>query len=104
MNPVFCGGDDPIRQQREQWMSGNNFFAFEPGKIIGYDCNAATLLSLEKAGYSVRPAEVFINGSDRIDKYEKLAVSIPGTELARGGGGVRCMTMPVRRAHLDTMG
>ena len=104
LNPVFCGGEDPIRQQREQWMSGNNFFAFEPGKIIGYDCNAATLLSLEKAGYSVRPAEVFINGNDNTDNYEKLAVSIPGTELARGGGGVRCMTMPVRRAKLDRMG
>ena len=104
MNPVFCGGEDPIRQQREQWMSGNNFFAFEPGKIIGYDCNSATLKSLEKEGYSVKPAEIFINRSDSPDNYEKLAVTIPGTELARGGGGVRCMTMPVKRAELDKMG
>ncbi len=104
MEPVFCGGDDPIKQQREQWMSGNNFFAFEPGKIIGYDCNSATLSSLEKAGYSVRSAEIFINGKDRPENYSKLAVTIPGTELARGGGGVRCMTMPVRRSKLDRMG
>ena len=104
MSPVFCGGDDPIRQQREQWMSGNNFFTFEPGKIIGYDCNSATLESLEKAGYSVKPAEIFINKKDSPDNYKKLAVTIPGTELARGGGGVRCMTMPVKRAEIDKMG
>ncbi len=104
MNPVFCGGEDPIRQQREQWMSGNNFFAFEPGKIIGYDCNAATLESLEKSGYAVKPAEIFIDGRDSTDNYSKLAVTIPGTELARGGGGVRCMTMPVRRSRIDSMG
>ena len=104
MKPVFCGGSDPIRQQREQWMSGNNFFSFEPGKIIGYDCNAATLSALDKAGYSVKSAEVFINGRENVSDYSRLAVTIPGTELARGGGGVRCMTMPVRREKLDKMG
>ena len=101
VEPVFCGGDDPIRQQREQWMSGNNFFSFSPGKIIGYDCNSATLQSLERSGYSVRAAELFIDGKENISDFEKLAVAIPGTELARGGGGVRCMTMPVRRKKTD---
>ena len=104
IDPVFCGGDDPIKQQREQWMSGNNFFAFAPGKIIGYDCNSATLASLERSGYSVKPAELFIRGKEKTSDYSKLAVTIPGTELARGGGGVRCMTMPVRRKKIDRMG
>jgi len=31
----------------------------------------------------------------------KVAVGIEGAELARGGGGVRCMTMPVKRKPLD---
>ena len=59
---------------------------------------------LKKAGYSVKPAEIFIERKDSTDNYKKLAVTIPGTELARGGGGVRCMTMPVRRAEIDKMG
>jgi len=101
LEPVFCGGDDNRLRQREQWLSGNNFFAFKPGKIIGYDCNEATLKALERSGYSVCQAERFIDGSAIISDYEKLAVTIPGTDLARGGGGVRCMTLPVRRKHYD---
>jgi len=27
----------------------------------------------------------------------KCVVTIPGSELARGGGGARCMSMPIRR-------
>ncbi len=98
---ICCGGSDQRLRQREQWLSGNNFFAFSPGKIIGYDCNEATLRALDDAGYSVLPAELFISGREKTSDYRKLAVTIPGTDLARGGGGVRCMTLPVRRKHFD---
>lgn len=101
LEPVFCGGSDARLRQREQWLSGNNFFAFAPGRIIGYDCNEATLSSLENAGYDVVPAENFISGEKNISGYKKIAVTIPGTDLARGGGGVRCMTLPVRRKPFD---
>ncbi|MDX9801909.1 MAG: arginine deiminase family protein [Spirochaetia bacterium] len=101
LDTVYCGGDDDRLRQREQWLSGNNFFAFSPGKIIGYDCNEATLEALEKSGYAVCQAEKFIDRSEKVSDYEKLAVTIPGTDLARGGGGVRCMTLPVRRKHFE---
>lgn len=100
LNPVICGGSDPINQKREQWLSGTNFFAFAPGKIIGYACNYNTFKELEKAGFSI----VHVNDvlSDKVDlnSIEKVAVGIEGAELARGGGGVRCMTMPVKRKPL----
>jgi arginine deiminase len=101
LEPILCGGDNPLYQQREQWLSGNNFFTFEPGKIIGYDCNKATMSALEKAGFTYRAAEVFLNGSEKISDHKKLAIGVPGTELSRGGGGIRCMTLPVKRESLS---
>jgi len=32
---------------------------------------------------------------------EKTVITIAGAELARGGGGARCMSMPVRRKPID---
>ena len=98
--PVFCGNADPVQQQREQWLSGNNFFAIAPGKIIGYACNNYTMDALEKAGYEIKLDQDFLTGGDRIDSYEKLVIGISGVELARGGGGARCMTLPVLRAEV----
>lgn len=104
IEPIYCGGDDPNFRQREQWLAGNNFFAFAPRKIIGYDCNIATLKALEKGGYAIVPAVDFISNRDKPDNYKKLAVTISGTDLARGGGGVRCMTLPIRRKPFDMRG
>jgi len=97
LKPVFCGGDNPLYQEREQWLSGTNFFAFEPGKFIGYDCNFKTLDALDKEGYAVKHAREFLSGKAMIEDYKKLVIGIDGAELARGGGGVRCMTMPAKR-------
>jgi arginine deiminase len=102
LEAVACGGSDDVVRQREQWLSGNNVFAFAPGKIIGYDCNEATMGALASAGFAVRPIQVFLDGDDKLDNYERLVVAMPGINLARGGGGPRCMTLPIRRAPLSS--
>ncbi len=102
LETVACGGSDDVVRQREQWLSGNNVFAIGPGKIVGYDCNEATMDALDAAGFVIRPIEGFIEGNDRVDRYERLFVAMPGINLARGGGGPRCMTLPIRRAPLSS--
>ena len=42
LEPIPCGGSDPIAEQREQWTDGANVFAVAPGVIIGYDRNERT--------------------------------------------------------------
>jgi arginine deiminase len=99
VEPVICGGADRLRQQREQWLSGTNAFAFGPGTFLTYDCNDATLVSLEKAGFPVRPVDRFIERTENVESYDRLAVAMEGSNLARGGGGPRCMTLPLRRSR-----
>lgn len=101
LETVACGGSDEVVRQREQWLSGNNVFAFGPGRIIGYDCNESTMAALARAGFAVRPIDGFLDGTDRADRHERLFVAMPGINLARGGGGPRCMTLPIRRAPLS---
>ena len=98
LQTVLCGGSEPVHQQREQWLSGTNLFAFAPGKVIGYDCNTETFRAAEHAGFAVRNVDDFLSGRDSVDEYDRLLVGLPGMELARGGGGARCMTLPIARA------
>lgn len=99
LKPIFCGSTkDSWIQEREQWHSGANFFAVEPGKVIGYGRNYYTMEELSRNGFEVINAKDIIK--NRIDphSYSKVAVSLEGSELPRGGGGARCMTMPVKRS------
>ncbi len=102
LEPIYCGGtEDSWIQQREQWHSGANFFAFAPGKVIGYERNVYTIEELSKHGFEVLKAEDIINNKVHPDNYDKCVVTIAGSELSRGGGGARCMTMPINRENIE---
>ena len=74
---IRCGGTDRIAAQREQWSDASNTLAIAPGVVITYDRNHVTNELLEKCGVKV--------------------MTIPSSELSRGRGGPRCMSMPINR-------
>ena len=74
---IPCGGDDNIDSDREQWSDGSNCLCISPGVVITYERNDITNRTLESFGVKV--------------------IKIPSSELSRGRGGPRCMSMPVIR-------
>lgn len=77
---INCGGNDIVHSEREQWNDGANTLAIEPGKIIVYSRNHVTNKILKSRGIKV--------------------LEIPSSELSRGRGGPRCMSMPLFREDI----
>ena len=96
---IPCGGADLLSQKREQWTDGANLFAPSPGAVVGYERNARTLEQLRDHGYRVVSAESFLSfyENSTFTPGEKVAIQLAGTELSRGRGGPRCMTLPIAR-------
>ena len=76
---IHCGGDDLIAAAREQWNDGSNTLCIAPGKIVVYQRNEVTNQILRDKGIQV--------------------LEMPSSELSRGRGGPRCMSMPLIRAE-----
>lgn len=74
---IYCGAGHPIDAAREQWNDASNTLAISPGEIIVYDRNHVTNEILSKAGINLHV--------------------LPSSELSRGRGGPRCMSMPLYR-------
>ncbi|MDX9846514.1 MAG: arginine deiminase family protein [Tenuifilaceae bacterium] len=102
LNPIQCGGiKDQWTQEREQWHSGANFFAIGPGKVIGYGRNNYTAEEMNRHGYEIIRAKEILNGKVDLQNYNRYLITLDGSELPRGGGGARCMTMPVNRKPVN---
>ena len=102
LEPIYCGGNNAVDQQREQWTDGANAFALAPGVILLYERNVRTAEALDKNGYNVVHEDDVLLGRTELETWtkKKYALQIAGNELSRARGGPRCMTMPLEREEL----
>jgi len=77
---ILCAGGNRIAAEREQWNDGSNLLCISPGTVIVYDRNDITNDILRQKGIKL--------------------LEIRSSELSRGRGGPRCMSMPLWRENL----
>ncbi|MCL2203860.1 MAG: arginine deiminase [Defluviitaleaceae bacterium] len=77
---IPCAGGDVIAGPREQWSDGSNTLAVAPGVVVTYERNYVTNKIFREHGLEV--------------------LEIPCSEVSRGRGGPRCMSLPLVRADV----
>lgn len=77
---IKCGGNSVVDASREQWNDGSNTLCIAPGEVIVYSRNYVTNNMLQDEGIKTH--------------------IMPSSELSRGRGGPRCMSMPLVRENL----
>ena len=97
-NGIKCGGELGLNQYREQWTDGANAFCLQPGIAVGYSRNIHTIEELKKNGYKIMTSNEFISKFDNIAD-DKIFITLNSTELCRGRGGPRCLTLPLSRGN-----
>ena len=78
---IKSGGSSSVISAREQWNDSTNTLAISPGVVITYNRNEISNEILDRNGIKV--------------------LSIEGSELVRGRGGPRCMSMPLVREDIE---
>lgn len=77
---IPTGNADLVIAAREQWNDGSNTLAIAPGEVVTYDRNYVS--------------------NELLRKHDILVHEVRSSELARGRGGPRCMSMPIVREDL----
>ena len=77
---IPCGDGNAVAAAREQWNDGSNTLTIAPGVVVVYDRNTVT--------------------NKKLEEYGLRLIKIRGSELVRGRGGPRCMSMPFEREEI----